>query len=651
MTGVSLPWILSLVSTLALAVTAAHGGASTISDALVREIDAGSTAASPASPERWLRRVWLDLAGVIPPREAQEAFLAAADATARSRVVDELLATPDFRRRWSRILARGLSAPAPAGEPLQKAVESWLETGGSWGDLLGILMRPEKPKNADPAGILEKQFDAASFAGHIGSGILGIRIGCARCHNDPVTGRGVSAYHGLAAFLGKPRSIKAPSGLVSAFRAGRIHNLVDLIRALPRMHARGGNHWNVKKDVLAAQALLQRLHTMGIGPRAPPRLHIDLWGANDVYRIQREQGAGSGAIVEIPIPGTLEKLTMPATILLPGRPADPLAVTTGTVVPHRYPGETEPAVIEGRPRDALIQWLESTTNPYTGKALVNRVWAELIGRGLVEPVDEIEKPPTAEDMPRLTSIAGEWARSGGTVQGLIAALVLSRTYGEDPGNLPPPGAARDGEPALRFPSLAPAIVMEVTTASSSPTMVSTASVTATEDTTEGGPGNEFLVETFRFPDEEAACTRDAELARPAPGLAAAGLRPLDVEQLMTSITRAAGLEPAAGDLALAVELQSALDLWAEGSRSDAAPDYPPRLLMAGSRLQEIVRTAPLLAILAGLPDDRARLEHLYQQVLGRSPTLQEQGVAPPADPQGWMTLLLRLFGSAEFTTR
>jgi hypothetical protein len=62
----------------------------------------GLVARPAAAPEVWLRRVYLDLIGLPPTREELQAFLADPSVEARGRVVDRLLARPQYGERWGR---------------------------------------------------------------------------------------------------------------------------------------------------------------------------------------------------------------------------------------------------------------------------------------------------------------------------------------------------------------------------------------------------------------------------------------------------------------------------------------------------------------------------------------------------------------------
>lgn len=70
---------------------------------------------------------------------------------------------------------------------------------------------------------------------------------------------------------------------------------------------------------------------------------------------------------------------------------------TETVVPPRYPGTIDAVTDQrGSRRVRLAIWMASRDNPYLPRAAVNRVWAHLFGRGLVQPVDDLgeHNPPS-----------------------------------------------------------------------------------------------------------------------------------------------------------------------------------------------------------------------------------------------------------------
>ena len=57
-------------------------------------------------------------------------------------------------------------------------------------------------------------------------------------------------------------------------------------------------------------------------------------------------------------------------------------------------------------RSTLAKWITSKENPWFAKALVNRLWAELVGEGFYEPIDDIgpDRKPTAPKTLELLAI-------------------------------------------------------------------------------------------------------------------------------------------------------------------------------------------------------------------------------------------------------
>jgi hypothetical protein len=80
------------------------------------------------------------------------------------------------------------------------------------------------------------------------------------------------------------------------------------------------------------------------------------------------------------------------------------------------------------PRAALAEWMTGRDNPYFARAAVNRVWAELMGRGIVHPVDDFRasNPPT--NGPLLDALAADFVAHGYDLKHLVATILKSRTY-------------------------------------------------------------------------------------------------------------------------------------------------------------------------------------------------------------------------------
>jgi hypothetical protein len=79
-------------------------------------------------------------------------------------------------------------------------------------------------------------------------------------------------------------------------------------------------------------------------------------------------------------------------------------------------------------RKQAADWITSPENPYFASSYVNRVWAHLMGVGLIEPIDDIRagNPPTNPEL--LKWLTDEFVASNFDVRQLIRTICQSRTY-------------------------------------------------------------------------------------------------------------------------------------------------------------------------------------------------------------------------------
>ncbi len=79
-------------------------------------------------------------------------------------------------------------------------------------------------------------------------------------------------------------------------------------------------------------------------------------------------------------------------------------------------------------REALARWLTAPDNPYFARAIANRVWANFLGSGVVEPVDDlrVSNPPSNE--PLLAALAAFVADRQYDLKALMREILVSQTY-------------------------------------------------------------------------------------------------------------------------------------------------------------------------------------------------------------------------------
>jgi hypothetical protein len=79
-------------------------------------------------------------------------------------------------------------------------------------------------------------------------------------------------------------------------------------------------------------------------------------------------------------------------------------------------------------RAALAEWLAAPGNPYFARAMVNRTWWRLFGRGIVQPVDDMHEANAPSHPELLDLLSRKFAESGFDLKFLTRAIVLSRAY-------------------------------------------------------------------------------------------------------------------------------------------------------------------------------------------------------------------------------
>jgi len=103
-------------------------------------------------------------------------------------------------------------------------------------------------------------------------------------------------------------------------------------------------------------------------------------------------------------------------------------ITGADVSPKPLLGNAEVAADED-PREAFARWMTDPKYPYFAQVAVNRVWAELMGVGIVEPVDDMRatNPPTNPEL--LAALAKNFRESKYDLKKLIRTIGVSRVYG------------------------------------------------------------------------------------------------------------------------------------------------------------------------------------------------------------------------------
>ncbi|HUR46603.1 MAG TPA: DUF1549 domain-containing protein, partial [Candidatus Saccharimonadales bacterium] len=376
-----------------------------------------------------LRRLSLDLLGLPPTPQEVDAFLRDAHSDAYERLVEHLLESPHYGERWGRWwldLARyadsngySIDAPRQIWKYRDWVVEALnrdmpLDEFMVWqlaGDLLPKATLEQKIATGfnrntqinQEGGIDPEQFRVESVMDRVstfGTAFLGLTIGCAQCHDhkfDPILQK---EYYQLFAFFNNTiedgHGKGAPSGMLEI--PGEIEGAENVEKEINETKADLERYLNGQGNAVAkwekdlTEAARQKLKP---NPKAALKLSWDkmsfeqkraLYVAANVTDPDFKQRNAKLTKLE-------KKEAKPITTLVMMELPKPRETTVFIKGDFTRPGErvfpAAPSVLHSLEKTNgnrldLAQWLVDTNNPLTGRVMVNRVWQQYFGHGLVD---------------------------------------------------------------------------------------------------------------------------------------------------------------------------------------------------------------------------------------------------------------------------
>ncbi|HYF36085.1 MAG TPA: DUF1553 domain-containing protein, partial [Prosthecobacter sp.] len=216
--------------------------------------------------------------------------------------------------------------------------------------------------------------------------------------------------------------------LRDAFRQNRPYD--QMVREL--LTAQGSTHeygpvavFRDKRDPVDASAFVSQIF-LGVRLDCAKCHHhpSEKWTQEDYYQLAAFFGqmARKGQGISAPISGEAEHWWYGGK----GQVEHP--VTEAVMVPKPPDGPEMPYVEGQDPRVRLTDWMAASNNPFFAKAIVNRIWADFLGRGIVDPVDDfrVSNPPTNEAL--LEWLAQDFVTHGYDLKHLMRTVLNSRTY-------------------------------------------------------------------------------------------------------------------------------------------------------------------------------------------------------------------------------
>ncbi|MBM3822078.1 MAG: DUF1553 domain-containing protein [Verrucomicrobia bacterium] len=404
-------------------------------------LEGAGMAPNPEAPPRELmRRAYFDLIGLPPKPEEMKEFLDDRRPDAWERLIDRLLARPEYGERWARRwldLVRFAESngyerdgPKPHAWRYRDYVVQSFDRDKPYnqfileqlaGDELDEQDREEAVVatgfyrlhvwDDEPDSTLAAEFDDLDdVMVTTGAAFLGLTLGCARCHDhkyDPISQK--DYYRTLAYF----RSIN-PYGLHKTGGGGRgtgriIRPLAEpeKVRAWELAKAEAVRPLQQALEAAATEDEKKRLRTrIQDFENRPPfgyalAVHEDPIKPTHVFR--RGDVLSPGEEVQPGVPEVF-RLLVPEIVRAPGK---------GT---------------SGR-RLAFARWVVHPENPLTARVLVNRLWQHHFGRGLVEtPNDFGQTGSRPSDPDLLDYLAGEFLAGGWSIKRAHRLIMTSAAY-------------------------------------------------------------------------------------------------------------------------------------------------------------------------------------------------------------------------------
>jgi mono/diheme cytochrome c family protein len=400
----------------------------------------GLTLAQPADRRTLIRRVTFDLTGLPPTAEEIEAFEADLAPDAFGKVVDRLLTSPHYGERWARywldvaryadtkgyvfteerrfayaytyrdyvIKAFNDDLPYDRFVMEQLAADRLFaeaKADGKEPDVkslaaMGFLTLGRRFLN-NQQDIIDDRIDVTA------RGLLGLTVGCARCHDhkfDPIPTKDYYSLYGVFNSSQEPKELP----LIGAVEQSKEYAVFEA--ELKVREKAVAEYQETNKAELAANNRKFRDELKALQKK------VDGWKASS-------PGAPARAMV-------LEDLAKPREphVFVRGNPGN-----AGPKVPRQFlavlSSEKRLPFRQGSGRLELAQAIASRDNPLTARVLVNRVWLHLFGRGLVTTPSDFglrSDPPSHPEL--LDFLAARFMEQGWSIKKLHKLILLSSAY-------------------------------------------------------------------------------------------------------------------------------------------------------------------------------------------------------------------------------
>ena len=402
-----------------------------------------------ASRATLVRRLYFDLTG-LPPTPAEIAqYVADKSRNSYAKMVDRLLDSPHYGERWGQhwldvvrfaetdgfeydthrkdawryrdYVIRAFQNDKPynqfvteqlAGDEIAPKEDETLIAAGF--NRLGPLR-----KNAGNQEVASSRNEVLTeMTNVVGSALLGVTLGCARCHDhkfDPIR---QSDYYRIQAFFAAAQDKDLPRATIeeqAAWKAKAEPIEAELKKLKQSMR---GTTPDQRQEILKKMEELQE--TM---PEPIPAVHTvadDLEKKSAIHILARGEYQNKGDAVGM----------RPLGILLPDAAPE-------------LPQDLQ------HPRAELAKWVTDPDNPLTARVMVNRIWQYHFGRGIVGTANDFGRMGTRPSHPELLDyLANEFVASGFSVKHMHRIILNTNAYRQASSTVNTAAAEKDSENTL-----------------------------------------------------------------------------------------------------------------------------------------------------------------------------------------------------------
>jgi hypothetical protein len=400
----------------------------------------GMKAALMADKRTLLRRATFDLTGLAPTLKELQDFLDDTTTNAFAKVVDRLLASPQYGERWGRYWLDTARYSDTKGDVKRQKEDFRYPYAWTYRDYVIRAFNEDMPYNrfiveqiaADKLNLKDHGDLAAMGFLTVGEhfndnindiindridvvtkGTLGLTVTCARCHDhkfDPIPQKDYYSLHGIFASSVEPEDepllepIKmTPEYLAFANKYNELNQELGALR--PARGAKGKNKEIVQQRIQLRREIAQLESN---DPGSPPRAMVLVDKANPAD----------------------------SHVFIRGEAENP-----GEVVPRRFleilSGPRRQAFWNGSGRLELAAAIVSTNNPLTARVMVNRIWLHHFGEGFVTTPDDFGNQSAPPSHPELLDyLASRFMEEGWSIKKMHRLIMLSSVYQESSDNNP-----------------------------------------------------------------------------------------------------------------------------------------------------------------------------------------------------------------------